>query len=46
MVPDGTVVQADPVRLRQVMLNILTNAARHTPSDGAVTIHAQMLMVK
>ncbi|MBV8867460.1 MAG: HAMP domain-containing protein [Acidobacteriaceae bacterium] len=40
MAADGAVVQADPVRLRQVMLNILTNAGRHTPSHGTVTVHA------
>ena len=40
VVADGTVVQADPIRLRQVMLNILTNAARHTPPRGTVTVSA------
>jgi signal transduction histidine kinase len=40
VVADGTVLQADPIRLRQVMLNILTNASRHTPPHGTVTVNA------
>ncbi len=41
MVAAGTALQADPVRLRQVLLNILTNASRHTPPDGTVTLNAR-----
>ncbi len=37
----GLVVSADPVRLRQVLLNLLTNADRHTPAGGAITIRAR-----
>ena len=39
-VDHGPIVQADPLRLRQVMINMLTNAARHTPSHGTVTVRA------
>jgi len=31
----------DPVRLRQVLENLLSNALRHTPRGGSVTIEAQ-----
>jgi signal transduction histidine kinase len=31
-------VRADAVRLRQVVLNLLSNAARYTPADGVITV--------
>jgi two-component system sensor histidine kinase BaeS len=34
------VVVADPVRLRQVIGNLLSNAIRHTPPGGLVTVSA------
>lgn len=33
-------VHADPVRLRQVIGNLLSNAIRHTPSGGRVALNA------
>lgn len=33
-------VRADATRLRQVILNLLTNAARHTPAGGTIAIAA------
>ncbi|MDX3661360.1 HAMP domain-containing sensor histidine kinase [Streptomyces sp. ID05-26A] len=37
----GGVVTADPVRLRQVLTNLVTNAFRYTPADGSVRLSAQ-----
>ncbi len=33
-------INADPVRIREVLLNLLSNAVRHTPPDGTITMHA------
>jgi signal transduction histidine kinase len=34
----GLAVVADPVRLRQVLVNLLSNAARHAPAAGTIRI--------
>ena len=39
-VPPALTVRADGVRLRQVLLNLLTNAARHTPAGGTIVVTA------
>ncbi|SEC22678.1 two-component system, OmpR family, sensor histidine kinase BaeS [Nocardioides exalbidus] len=36
----GSVVDADPVRLRQAVANLVANAVRHTPSGGTVTVRS------
>ena len=36
--PADLVVLADREKLRQIMLNLLSNAIRHTPKGGAITI--------
>jgi two-component system sensor histidine kinase BaeS len=37
----GVRVSADPVRLRQVVANLVTNAVRHTPGGGFVRLAAR-----
>jgi predicted ATPase/signal transduction histidine kinase len=34
-------VQADPVKLRQVMFNLLSNAAKFTPEGGTITVKVE-----
>ena len=36
--PGATLVDADPVRLQQILGNLLTNALRHTPAGGRVRL--------
>jgi PAS domain S-box-containing protein len=38
----GLLVEADPMRLGQVVSNLLTNAAKYTPAGGRVFISAQL----
>ena len=38
--PQGMLVDADPARLAQVLANLLTNAAKYTPSGGRVEVSA------
>ncbi len=38
---DVGVIHADPLRLKQVLLNLLTNAVKFTPPGGSVTITAE-----
>ncbi|MEU6476771.1 HAMP domain-containing sensor histidine kinase [Streptomyces sp. NPDC047017] len=38
---DGCCLDADPVRLRQALGNLVSNALRHTPAGGTVTLAAR-----
>jgi signal transduction histidine kinase len=38
--PMNLVVRADPDRVRQILVNLLTNAARYTPAGGTIAIAA------
>jgi two-component system sensor histidine kinase BaeS len=38
--PEDLMIRADPTRTRQVLINLLTNAVRHTPADGRITVQA------
>lgn len=39
--PEGLTFVADPERLRQILVNLLQNAIRHSPFAGEVSIHAR-----
>lgn len=41
-VPAALRVNADVVRLRQVLVNLLSNAARYTPPDGVISVRARL----
>ena len=43
-VPDDLpLIEMDPIRIREVLVNLLTNALRHTQNGGKVTIRGQIV---
>ncbi len=38
---DLPAIEVDPVRIRQVLLNLLANAMRHTPAEGVILVEVQ-----
>jgi signal transduction histidine kinase len=38
---ESTIVEADETRVRQILRNLLDNAVRHTPEDGAIEIRVR-----
>jgi two-component system sensor histidine kinase BaeS len=41
-VPDLPLFDFDPLRMREVLTNVITNAIRHTPRGGRVTVEASV----
>jgi PAS domain S-box-containing protein len=41
-IPAGAVVRADRVRLRQVLLNFLSNAVKYNRAGGSIRLHAEV----
>jgi two-component system CheB/CheR fusion protein len=39
--PDGLSATADPVRFEQILVNLLSNAARYTPRPGRIEVRAR-----
>ena len=39
---DGLLIDADPLRMAQVVSNLLTNAAKYTPAGGHVWLNAEL----
>ncbi len=42
-IPDGLFVEADPDLIRQILLNLLDNAARYGPDDQTIAISAEIV---
>jgi signal transduction histidine kinase len=38
---DGAKARCEPEKVERVLYNLLTNALRHTPSDGSIAVHVE-----
>jgi signal transduction histidine kinase len=43
---DAPLLRVDPERIRQVLANLLVNALRHTPAEGKVRVHFEMIQAE
>ena len=42
-VPDDVSARCAPEKVERVLFNLVTNALRHTPSDGSVAVHVEQI---
>jgi two-component system sensor histidine kinase MtrB len=42
-VPDDVSAQCAPEKVERVLVNLLTNALRHTPSDGSIAVRVEQI---
>jgi len=40
-IPRGLIARGDPVRVRQALVNLMTNAQRYTPANGRIDVSAR-----
>jgi signal transduction histidine kinase len=43
--PDLAAIEADPLRIREVVMNLVSNAVRHSPPEGSVDVHVEEMSI-